>query len=146
MTFINEAYKVLIEDKNLSFVRKDYFLRMWNTSSILLEEQDNKIIGVLIYLIYKVNNKRFYGEKGDVQIKEMAVRKDFHRKGIGTKLIKKAIDLAKEYYANNIVLAVRKDNPTAISFYEKNGFMFKRDIMWQEKGKPLPGVILSLEV
>lgn len=144
---IDEAYKVLVSDgRYLSFIRKDYFKRIWDKGLVLLEEKDNEIIGVLTYLIYKVNNKRFYGSKGDIQIREMGVRKDFQRKGIGTKLVNRILDLAKEIKSAQVVLGVRKDNVNAVSFYDKNGFKLKRGITWEQLGKPLPGFILSLEV
>ena len=55
-------------------------------------------------------------------IANVAVKKAHRRKGIGNKLVSKAIDICKEHDCSFITLEVRKSNRSAISLYEKLGF------------------------
>lgn len=55
-------------------------------------------------------------------IANLAVKKDFRKKGIGKKLLLKAEENAKSKDCSFITLEVRKSNTPAISLYEKCGF------------------------
>lgn len=57
-----------------------------------------------------------------MRIWELLVKKNHRTKGIGTKLIKHAIDMAKQKGARMLVLETQSDNATAIRFYLKQGF------------------------
>lgn len=76
--------------------------------NILVYELDNKIIGVLIYLL-------IYDR---VEIEYIVVDTEYKRKGIGSKLLN-AINLDN---IRNITLEVRESNKEAINFYKNNGF------------------------
>lgn len=66
----------------------------------------------------------FYNNgKADVMIIDsFLVKKEFRGKGYGTKLIKKAINLAKKLKVDSIELVANKDNKTVKRLYEKVGF------------------------
>jgi len=66
----------------------------------------------------------FYNNgKADVMIIDsFLVKKEFRGKGYGTKLIKKAINLAKKLKVDAVELNVNKDNVVAINLYKKSGF------------------------
>lgn len=55
-------------------------------------------------------------------ITNVAVFPDARRQGVGTALIKKVFDLAKELSLSFVSLEVRESNLEAISLYEKSGF------------------------
>ena len=76
--------------------------------NILVYELDNKIIGVLSYLL-------IYDR---VEIEYIVVDTEYKRKGIGSKLLN-AINLDN---IKNITLEVRESNKEAINFYKNNGF------------------------
>jgi GNAT superfamily N-acetyltransferase len=55
-------------------------------------------------------------------IDNVQTKKEFQGKGYGTKLINKAIDLAKKNKVDSIELVVNKENKIAKKLYEKTGF------------------------
>lgn len=58
-----------------------------------------------------------------IEIERIYVLKEFQGKNIGQQLYKKAIDIAMEKNADYVWLGVWAQNPRAISFYKKNGFI-----------------------
>ncbi|MCG3206794.1 MAG: L-amino acid N-acetyltransferase AaaT [Anaerolineae bacterium] len=54
----------------------------------------------------------------------MAVHDDYHNRGIGSKLLAAAINLAENWLnVSRVELTVFVDNPAAIHLYEKHGFV-----------------------
>lgn len=99
--------------------------------TILVAEESGKVIGYTSFKYHKWNN--------GIWVEQLFVRKDFHRKGIGTELLKGAIDSARKMKARIIFVDTRKgpDNE-AIKFYKKNGFSIAghiRDFYKKEHGK-----------
>lgn len=58
-----------------------------------------------------------------LEIERIYVLKDFHGKKVGQILYEKAIDIAKQKKSDYVWLGVWEENPRAISFYKKNGFV-----------------------
>jgi ribosomal-protein-alanine N-acetyltransferase len=58
----------------------------------------------------------------ELHLANIAVKEEYRRQGIGTKLLKKVIDLGRKYGASYILLEVRLTNTSAQKFYEKLGF------------------------
>lgn len=82
---------------------------------------NEKIIGYL-----KVNVGGSQTEmkiKNALEIERIYVLKEFHGKKVGQILYDKAIELAKEKNVKNVWLGVWEENPRAIRFYKKNGFI-----------------------
>jgi hypothetical protein len=104
--FSTEKLKTELTDKNAEF----YFA-----------ELDGKVIGYL-----KVNVGESQTEikiKNALEIERIYVLKEFHGKKVGQILYDKALELAKEKNVENVWLGVWEQNPRAIRFYEKNGFV-----------------------
>lgn len=104
--FSTEKLKTELTDKNAEF----YFA-----------ELDDKVIGYL-----KVNfgqSQTEIKDKNALEIERIYVLKEFHGKKIGQILYDKAIELAKEKNVEYVWLGVWEQNPRAIRFYEKNGFV-----------------------
>ena len=83
--------------------------------------QENEVIGYL-----KINHGQSQTELKDqkaMEIERIYVLKKFHGKNIGQLLFEKAIELATEKNANYVWLGVWEENPRAINFYKKNGFV-----------------------
>ncbi|OLS27336.1 MAG: Spermine/spermidine acetyltransferase [Candidatus Heimdallarchaeota archaeon LC_2] len=57
-----------------------------------------------------------------LRIWDLYIDNDYKRKGIGTKLIKKAIQKSREYGCRALVLETQSSNYPAIQFYKKCGF------------------------
>lgn len=84
-------------------------------------EIDGKVIGYL-----KINFGQSQTEIKDhnaLEIERIYVSKDYHGQKIGQNLYHKAIELAKEKNVEYVWLGVWEENPRAIRFYEKNGFV-----------------------
>ena len=58
-----------------------------------------------------------------LEIERIYVSKEFHGKSIGQLLYDKAIEVANQKNADYVWLGVWEENPRAISFYKKNGFV-----------------------
>lgn len=58
-----------------------------------------------------------------LEIERIYVLKEFHGKKVGQVLYEKAIEIAKQKDADYVWLGVWEENPRAISFYKKNGFV-----------------------
>lgn len=82
---------------------------------------DDAVIGYL-----KLNFGQSQTELQDdsaVEIERIYVLKEFHGKNVGQVLYNKAIDLARDKKSNYVWLGVWEENPRAINFYKKNGFI-----------------------
>ena len=58
-----------------------------------------------------------------MEIKRFYVLKEFQGKGVGKILLDKALEIALQSKVDFIWLAVWEENPKAIKFYQKNGFL-----------------------
>ena len=82
---------------------------------------DDNIIGYL-----KLNFGESQTELKDnkaLEIERIYVLKDFHGKSVGQILYDKAIHIARQKNADYVWLGVWEENPRAINFYKKNGFI-----------------------
>lgn len=82
---------------------------------------DDKIIGYL-----KLNFGQSQTELKDdkaLEIERIYVLEEFHGKKVGQILYDKAIEIAKKKNSDFIWLGVWEENPRAINFYKKNGFV-----------------------
>ena len=62
-------------------------------------------------------------DSSSLEIERIYVLRKYHGKKVGQVLYDKAIQVAKEKKVNYIWLGVWEENPRAIRFYEKNGFV-----------------------
>lgn len=58
-----------------------------------------------------------------LEIERIYVLQEFHGKKVGQILYDKAIEVARQKNADYVWLGVWEENPRAISFYKKNGFV-----------------------
>lgn len=92
-----------------------------NPSQLLLvaEDETSQVVGTmqlsfLQYLTYRGGLR--------AQAEAVFIREDFRGKGIGSELMKYAIEYSKQRGAHLIQLTTDKQRPDAIRFYEKLGF------------------------
>lgn len=81
----------------------------------------NKIIGY-IKINFGTAQTELKEDKG-VEIERIYVLKDFLGKKVGQMLYDKAIEIARKRNADYVWLGVWEENPRAIQFYKKNGFV-----------------------
>ncbi|MGO1242784.1 MAG: GNAT family N-acetyltransferase [Sphingobacterium sp.] len=82
---------------------------------------ETKVIGYL-----KINFGKSQTELQDdtaLEIERIYVLKEFHGKKVGQILYEEAIEIAKQKKSDYVWLGVWEENPRAISFYKKNGFV-----------------------
>ncbi len=82
---------------------------------------DNNVIGYL-----KLNFGQSQTELQDdkaLEIERIYVLREFHGKKVGQLLYEKAMQIAKKKNADYVWLGVWEENPRAINFYKKNGFV-----------------------
>lgn len=82
---------------------------------------DDTVIGYLKLNFGKAQTELLDGNA--LEIERIYVLKDFHGKNVGQELYAKAIQIAKHHNVQFIWLGVWEENPRAIRFYEKNGFV-----------------------
>ncbi|QOR75945.1 MAG: GNAT family N-acetyltransferase [Thermoflavifilum sp.] len=92
-----------------------------NNAEFYFATLDNKVIGYL-----KLNFGQSQTELQDnkaVEIERIYVLKEYHGKGVGQLLLRQAIKIARQKNAEYVWLGVWEENPRAINFYKKNGFV-----------------------
>ena len=92
-----------------------------NNTEFYFATLDNNIIGYL-----KLNVGQSQTELQDdkaLEIERIYVLKDFHGKNVGQLLYDKAMQIARQKCADYVWLGVWEENPRAINFYKKNGFI-----------------------
>lgn len=96
-------------------------------SEFWFAEIDDEVVGYL-----KVNLGNAQTELKDeeaIEIERIYVLKEYHGQKVGQSLYEKAIEVARQRNAEYVWLGVWEENPRAIRFYEKNGFVgFDRHI------------------
>lgn len=109
--YLDEGFSVTkltteLNDRNVEF----YFAKL-----------DNQVIGYL-KLNFGQSQTELQDEKA-VEIERIYVLKEFHGKNVGQLLYDKALNVARQKNADFVWLGVWEQNPRAINFYKKNGFV-----------------------
>lgn len=105
-SFSEEQLKTELNDRNSEF----YFA-----------VRGDKVIGYL-----KINSGEAQTElknENSLEIERIYVLKEFHGKRAGQQLYEKAIAIARQKGVDYIWLGVSEENPRAVRFYRKNGFV-----------------------
>lgn len=92
-----------------------------NNAEIYFATLNNSVIGYL-----KLNFGQSQTELKDnnaLEIERIYVLKEFHGKNVGQLLYEKAMQVARQINASYVWLGVWEENPRAINFYKKNGFV-----------------------
>ena len=82
---------------------------------------DQKVIGYL-KLNFGPSQTELKDDKA-LEIERIYVLKEFHGKSVGQLLYEKAMQMARQVQAVYVWLDVWEENPRAINFYKKNGFV-----------------------
>ena len=82
---------------------------------------DDNVIGYL-KLNFGQSQTELQDDRG-LEIERIYVLREFHGKNVGQILYNKAIQIARQNKAEYVWLGVWEENPRAIAFYKKNGFV-----------------------
>ena len=111
---------------------KQYLEEGFSVEKLTAELNDNNaefyfaILGGKVIGYLKLNFGQSQTELKDdkaLEIERIYVLKAYHGKKVGQLLYEKAIETAKQKNADYVWLGVWEENPRAISFYKKNGFI-----------------------
>jgi diamine N-acetyltransferase len=92
-----------------------------NNSEFHFASIDNHVIGYL-KLNYGQSQTEIKEDRA-LEIERIYVLKEYHGKSVGQLLYDKAIQIGRLRNADYVWLGVWEENPRAISFYRKNGFV-----------------------
>lgn len=126
-TFYETFSEVNTEDNMSKYLAEKFSVE---TLSIELNNKDSEfyfaISGGEVIGYLKLNSGQSQTELNDIkslEIERIYVLKEFHGKSVGQLLYRKAIQRAQETGIDSVWLGVWEENPRAISFYKKNGFV-----------------------
>jgi len=126
-----ETYDETFRTMNSQETIDSYLQEAFNKKK-LLAELNNK--NSLFYFLYAENELAGYLKINDapaqsdindtdsIEMERIYIKKTFKGKGLGKKLVKFSLQLAKEMKKNYVWLGVWEKNIDAISFYKKMGF------------------------
>ena len=117
------------------FMKLNHFGESTNAKwfEIIAFNQEESVIGFIFFMRHPTNPNQWY-------LGDLSVAKEYERKGIATKLIRKGLDLIK-IAANNcgsVYSYIEKDNVASIKLHEKLGFVNTNqllpflDLYWSE--------------
>ena len=109
--YLDEGFSIEILTTELTNTNAEFYFAV----------RDAEVIGYL-----KLNFGDSQTELKDnkaLEIERIYVSKEFHGKSVGQLLYDKAIEVAKHKNVDYVWLGVWEENPRAISFYKKNGFV-----------------------
>lgn len=103
-------------NKDLIYPSKENLLKLMsdNINIFLIYKQNEEVIG------YVCAHKYMYTKEYDIS--GIYVKKDYRRKGIGSKLINEILKIAKEDAIVKINLHAYSENIVSVKFYENFGF------------------------
>lgn len=117
------AYDDIVDNKYLNNMSVDREINSYNNkyslNDIYVAELNNKVIGFC--RVYDYDNSKFEDSEIDCEIREIYVRPDIKRMGIGSKLFNYVLNHFKNNYKRKLYLGVFEDNYKSRRFYEKMG-------------------------
>ncbi len=120
------TYREILSSEQLDYM----FEWMYN-----LETLQNQVEEGQLFYVLKENGKPlgfigielFSSKKNDLKIQKIYVLPDAQGKGVGKKLIEKAIEIAQEKGIEQVILNVNRFNK-AVSFYQKLDFKITSEV------------------
>ena len=86
---------------------------------ILVAELDDQVVGFIDYHILP----SIWEKWNEATINNLFIHKDYHGKGIGSRLLEEVIKRTDEIGIVELHVGTEKDNNRAISLYKKHGFL-----------------------
>lgn len=132
--YVEEAFSV----EKLTFELND------KNSQFYFAKDSNNIIGYL-----KLNFGQSQTDLKDdraLEIERIYVLSDFHGKRVGQLLYEKALEVAGQADAEYLWLGVWEENPKAIRFYKKNGFVEFNKHMFRLGGEEQTDIMMKLQL
>jgi ribosomal-protein-alanine N-acetyltransferase len=100
----------------------DYKAEIALANSLTIQINDNYEKRVAGFMVMRLITNRDVLEYTQADIMNIAISEKYRKQGLGSKLIRTGIAIAKGHSPSLIWLEVRRSNSPAISFYKKHGF------------------------
>ena len=123
------ARKDIFKEKSINLIEIELKNRFEDNENILVAEDNENIVGILIYKIKEVEEHINLKDRKILWIDELVVDEKIRGKGIGKRLFNKASKIAKSQNCDAVELNCWNFNENAIRFYEKCGMIIQRRIM-----------------
>ncbi len=121
---VNERNDIYKDVDPMDF--EEFRTELSNSNNIyLIAESENEIVGICFSQIKEISNNKIMKNRKILHIENICVDENHQKKGIGKKLYKQIVQLAKEKNIDNIELMVWGFNETAIKFYKNLGMNIK---------------------
>lgn len=131
-----EIMPMEIEDVDEVYaIEKECFSNPWSKRIFLTEVKQNLLGYSFAYVAKEIEkqNEKIINSKvvgytvfwkfGDeIHIGNLAVKKEYRRRGIGSLLLQKVLEFARELKSTYVTLEVRQSNYAAINLYKRFGF------------------------
>ncbi len=124
-----QARKDIFKPKNKEEIFADLNKKFENGEKIIVVEENQKILGTLIYRIKETKEHINLRDSRVIWIEELVIDERNRTKGLGRALIDEAIKIAKDENCARVDLNCWDFNKGAIAFYEKIGMQTQRRIM-----------------
>lgn len=72
---------------------------------------------------------------GAAYMRNIVVKNELRKRGVGYQLLNRALDVAREMNRKTLALRVDPSNDAAVSFYRKNGFTTVQTVVSKKSGK-----------
>lgn len=146
-TLSGDIYRLFTHPEHKQFfphIRADYLRRAVNEGRVLTLHDGQRLIGVIIYMIYSTSRPTQMGNRGDIQLAQIVIHPDYYGTGVAMILFDQLEDLGNSIGSRRIVLSVRTENTRAIAFYKKLGMECIGEKSWSY-GK-IPGLIFEYKL
>lgn len=123
--FVSINRESCLYDEAINLVYENLFKDFSYSKETILEEKENS--GIHIVAVYNskvIGHARLFLENNIGQISQVAVAEEYRGMNIGSQIINRICDVAREFKAEYVELNSRE---FAISFYEKLGFIKNGD-------------------
>ena len=130
---VNERNDIYKDVDPMDF--EEFRTELSNSNNIyLIAELENEIVGICFSQIKEISNNKIMKNRKILHIENICVDENHQKKGIGKKLYKQIVQLAKEKNIDNIELMVWGFNKNAINFYKNLGMNIK-NLKFEQKIK-----------
>ncbi len=113
---VNKDY---LENMSVSNEMQKYIDNYYSLDNVFVAEQDNEIL--CFCRVYDFNNPPYKDIQIDCEIREIYVRPNLKRMGIGSKMFKYVLNYFKKKGKKKLYLGVFENNYNSRKFYEKMG-------------------------
>ena len=121
--------KDIFKEKGVEKIKLELKGALENNENILVAEENNNIVGVVIFKIKIVGEHINLIDRKVIWINELVVDEKLRGKGIGTKLFNETKKYAKNNKCDAVELNCWEFNEKAPRFYERCGMNTQRRIM-----------------